>query len=55
MPEFAEVITDWRPAAEGGFWLAESDARGAGGKKMTKEVFLGEKLEGRILSEGVSR
>jgi hypothetical protein len=28
--------------------LAESDARGAGGKKMTEEVFLGEKLEGRI-------
>jgi hypothetical protein len=26
-----------------------------GGRKMTKEVFLGEKLEGKISSEGVSR
>jgi hypothetical protein len=29
--------------------------RGGGGEKMTKEVFVGEKLEGRISNEGLSR
>jgi hypothetical protein len=55
MLEFAEVITNWRPAVEGGFWLASSRLLKVmqgeqGGKKMTKEVF----MEGRISSEGLS-